>query len=229
MYSGQWAKALFSIMLLPRRTWSFPSSGWLHVCAEQCHCLQINRPQSLPCAVRRAEWAGLTSCCTSQVFRLPFFPLLEVLLRLFSLPSVSREVTFKSCLNSAGLAGRDAALAHCPARPAGLCPQSALPMKVVGGCPWQREDWCIHRITGLPAADASADPRATIQLAGKSQPALVRAAAPLEAPLAWRAGTHARTASGEQHLHHQRSAPTRDPSSGARRQLITCVWQRTLL
>lgn len=112
----------------------------MHVCAEQCHCLQINRPWSHPCAARRAAWAGLTSYCTSQVFRSPSFPPLEVLLRLFSLLSVSGEVNFKSCLNCAGLAGRDTALARCPARPARLCPQSALPVRMVGGCPWQRED-----------------------------------------------------------------------------------------
>ena len=105
----------------------------MRVCAEQCPCLQINRPRSHPCAARRAAWAGLTSYCTSEVFRSPSFPPLEVLLRLFSLLSVSGEVNFKSCLNCAGLAGRDTALACCPARPARPCPQSALPMRTARG------------------------------------------------------------------------------------------------
>lgn len=99
--------------------------------------------------MRRAAWAGLTSYCTSQVFRSPSFPPLEVLLRLFSLLSVSGEVNFKSCLNCAGLAGRNTALAPCPARPARLCPQSTLTMRTAGRCPWQREDWCTHRVAGL--------------------------------------------------------------------------------
>ena len=94
-----------------------------------CHCLQINRARFHPCAVCRAAWVGLTSCCTSQAFRSPCFPPLEVSLWLFSLLSLSENVNFRTCLNLAGLAGRVAAVPEVtdgarPFRPArSPCPE----------------------------------------------------------------------------------------------------------
>lgn len=235
MYSGQRAKALFSIMLLPRRTWSFPSSGSLHVCAEQCHCLRINRPGCHPCAAHRAAWVGLTSWCTSQIFRSPRVPPLEVLLRLFSPPGVSGEVNFKSCLNCAGLAGRDAALACYPGRPTKLWPQSALPMRTWEGVLVQRGHWCAP--TGLQdfqlqvpvqthkghqnQSDHSISRQESISCAQSSPP--------FEASLARMGGTHAPGGKWQ-----AASAPPKECSKKTgflwcQRQLVSPVWLRILL
>lgn len=219
--------------------WSFPSWGWLHVCAEQCPCLQINRPRSHLCAVHRVAWAGLTFYCTSQIFRSPAFPLLEVFLCLFSLLGVSGEVNFKSCLNCADMLAETLPWLIVQPDPPAVLPVSTAHGSVQS-CPWQREGQCTHRVTGLSAADVTsmrdAKINATIQSAARVNQAGSKQL------LLWKPSGLDRRAleRGKGHLPRAKwqtvsvppapkSALRRCPSSGTRGLLIACMWLRAVL
>lgn len=184
--------------------------------------------------MHRVAWDGLTSYCTSQIFRSPAFPLLEVFRCLFSLLSVSGEVNFKSCLNCAGHAGRDSALAHSPARSSRQCCWSAQPIAVSGSTPGRErasaltgaQDFQLQMSDpwGIPKSMPPFNQQAGVNQAGSKQLLLWKPSG-LDRRDTWQGP------SGRQYLYHllQRSALRRCSSSGTRGLLIACMWLRALL